>query len=84
MLVSTLRCESTIGPETQASNPNALDVGVGRGSPIIAPWGLGRGRDVALVGTVMKSEATGATTCLPTNAAPTAATGESSIALMGG
>ena len=63
-------------------SPNVLDVGVGMKSPNIAPCGLGLGRDVALVGTSVYPEVTDART-LPNNAAPAAAAGASSIALMG-
>jgi hypothetical protein len=60
---------------------NALDVGVGMKSPNMAPFGLGLGRTAALVGGG-PGEVTEAIV-LPKNAAPAAAAGASSMALMG-
>ena len=62
-------------------SPNVFDVGVGMKSPNIAPRGLGRGRDVALVDWD-GAEVTDPIV-LPKNVAPAAAAGASSIALMG-
>ena len=64
-------------------SPNALDVGVGMKSPNMAPCGLGLGRAVGLAATSVYPDVTDATT-LPKNAAPAAAAGASSMALMGG
>ena len=61
---------------------NALDVGVGMKSPNIAPFGLGLGRAAGLAVTSVYPDVTDATT-LPKNAAPAAAAGASSIAVMG-